>query len=63
MAGRVIKVSENLYDKLTEVKEKGMYSTYSEVVQVMYYAYITSKPGLQNKLEGVDLLKEKERRE
>lgn len=48
---KVIKVSGNLYDKLTEVKKEGKYSTYSEVIQVMYYAYITSKPLLKEKLK------------
>lgn len=49
--GKVIKVSKNLYDKLTEVKKQGNYSSYSEVVQVMYWAYITAKPSLKDKIE------------
>jgi len=49
---KVIRVSGNLYDKLTEVKKEGKYSTYSEVIQVMYHAYITSKPLLKEKLEA-----------
>ncbi len=48
---KVIKVSKNLYDKLTKVKKECNYSTYSEVIQVMYYAYITSKPLLKEKFE------------
>lgn len=48
---KVIKVSKNLYDKLTEVKKEGNYSTYSEVIQVMYWSYVTSKPSLKDKIE------------
>lgn len=48
---KVVKVSNNLYDKLTKVKNECNYSTYSEVIQAMYYAYITSKPMLKENLE------------
>lgn len=50
-SSKLVRVSENLYNKLTQVKKECRYSTYSEVIQVMYYAYITSKPLLKEKLE------------
>ena len=52
---KLIRVSEELYNKLTRVKKECKYSTYSEAIQVMYYAYITSKPQLYQRF----LLEEK----
>lgn len=48
---KVIKVSENLYNKLTLIKKEYNYSTYSEVIQAMYYAYIASEPMTQEKFK------------
>ena len=39
MQSKVIKVSENMHDKLTEIKVKEGHSSYREVVQALYYVY------------------------
>lgn len=60
-AGKLVRLSEELYNKLTRIKKECKYSTYSELIQVMYYAYITSKPHLYQRLLLKEKLEEREK--